>query len=77
MSFAACMTTNQINVKSCMSQRNERHWAYIGVPCENSHLKTIFTFISKQIEDDWPQFYRGKFFTAIINCTLDLRNKYT
>lgn len=50
--------------------------ALLGVICENSHLRQIFKHITTYFVGDWPKYYRDKYNSKIIECTLKLRECY-
>ena len=77
--MAACFSCNPSSpdqARRLLHPRNTRHWIIMGIPLENQYLKTIFEHIVFGFVADWPKFYRKKFSSKLIDCTMGLRDRF-
>jgi dynein heavy chain len=74
--FVACATCNPSNPRHLLGTRNERHWAFVGVPSEQSHLRAIFGRITASFLQSWPLSVRGRVGDMMIDAALALRDEY-
>jgi hypothetical protein len=64
------------NGEPMISSRNMRHWALLGLDCENSHLESVFTTILPRFVMDWFANLKQLIPKQLIDCVLSIRPNY-